>query len=171
MYWKRVHGNLKQIDSGPPGVVWGVNRYDRVFCRIGIRYAIVNVIIVLHRILGNLYLSTLCIAHYYWTHGHRNWLTVLFSIKSCMLIWYLIVFNSILLCFVVLYCIVFYYILFYSILFYSILFYSILFYSILFYSILFFPFFSFLFYSILLKFILLCCIVLYFNVFFFIVFY
>ena len=35
-----MRGNLKQIDSGPTGIVWGVNRYDKVFCRLGIRLVI-----------------------------------------------------------------------------------------------------------------------------------
>ena len=37
LYWEKIPGNLKQIDSGPYNVVWGVNRYNRIFCRIGIQ--------------------------------------------------------------------------------------------------------------------------------------
>ena len=29
-------GRLKQIDSGPTGIVWGVNRHDDIYCRTGI---------------------------------------------------------------------------------------------------------------------------------------
>ncbi|XP_065661641.1 uncharacterized protein LOC100198409 isoform X1 [Hydra vulgaris] len=35
-FWEKIPGNLKQIDAGISGVVWGVNRYNRIFCRIGI---------------------------------------------------------------------------------------------------------------------------------------
>ena len=35
--WKAIPGTLKQIDSGPRGTVWGVNRNGHVFRRIGIQ--------------------------------------------------------------------------------------------------------------------------------------
>ena len=31
-----VAGSLIQIDSGPPGIVYGVNRHYQIFCRNGI---------------------------------------------------------------------------------------------------------------------------------------
>ena len=31
--WKRVSGRLKQIDSGPRGLVCGVNKYNNIYCR------------------------------------------------------------------------------------------------------------------------------------------
>ena len=34
--WKRIGGLLKQIDSGPFGIVCGVNHHDIIFCRSGI---------------------------------------------------------------------------------------------------------------------------------------
>lgn len=34
--WKQVPGKLKQIDSGPRGVVCGVNKYDNIYCRLQI---------------------------------------------------------------------------------------------------------------------------------------
>ena len=34
--WKKIAGRLKQIDSGPKGVVCGVNNINKVFCRTGI---------------------------------------------------------------------------------------------------------------------------------------
>ena len=34
--WTRIGGALKQIDSGPYGIVCGVNRGDDIYCRIGI---------------------------------------------------------------------------------------------------------------------------------------
>ena len=34
--WKKIEGGLKQIDSGPKGIVCGVNSVDQVFCRTGI---------------------------------------------------------------------------------------------------------------------------------------
>lgn len=34
--WKRVSGNLMQIDSGSFGIVWGVNKNHHIFCRIGV---------------------------------------------------------------------------------------------------------------------------------------
>ena len=34
--WKHITGKLKQIDSGPSGIVYGVNAYDQIFCRTGI---------------------------------------------------------------------------------------------------------------------------------------
>jgi hypothetical protein len=34
--WKRISGGLKQIDSGPPGIVCGVNKNDYIYCRTGI---------------------------------------------------------------------------------------------------------------------------------------
>ena len=36
--WLRIPGNLMQIDSGPFGIVWGVNRRQIVFCRTGITW-------------------------------------------------------------------------------------------------------------------------------------
>ncbi len=35
-YWKRVSGRLKQIDSGPRGIVCGENKYDYIYCRLRI---------------------------------------------------------------------------------------------------------------------------------------
>lgn len=34
--WKKVGGSLKQIDSGPKGLVCGVSRLNKVFCRLQI---------------------------------------------------------------------------------------------------------------------------------------
>jgi hypothetical protein len=34
--WKIIPGGLKQIDSGPKGIVCGVSSIDEVFCRTGI---------------------------------------------------------------------------------------------------------------------------------------
>ena len=34
--WVRVGGTLKQIESGPNGVVWGVNRWNNIYYRAGI---------------------------------------------------------------------------------------------------------------------------------------
>ena len=34
--WRRISGGLKQIDSGPFGIVCGVNRHDSIYCRRGI---------------------------------------------------------------------------------------------------------------------------------------
>lgn len=34
--WLHIGGRLKQIDSGPPGIVCGVNKNDDIFCRKGI---------------------------------------------------------------------------------------------------------------------------------------
>ena len=34
--WVHAGGRLKQIDSGPPGIVCGVNRNDNIYCRRGI---------------------------------------------------------------------------------------------------------------------------------------
>ena len=34
--WTRISGGLKQIDSGPYGVVYGVNKNNDIFCRTGI---------------------------------------------------------------------------------------------------------------------------------------
>ena len=34
--WYRVGGALMQIDSGPFGIVWGVNRNHQIYCRTGI---------------------------------------------------------------------------------------------------------------------------------------
>ena len=34
--WQQITGALKQIDSGPRGIVYGVNIYDQIFCRTGI---------------------------------------------------------------------------------------------------------------------------------------
>ena len=34
--WKRISGGLKQIDSGPPGIVCGVNKNDDIYCRTGV---------------------------------------------------------------------------------------------------------------------------------------
>ena len=34
--WSRVDGELKQLDSGPNGAVWGVNRANKVFFRGGV---------------------------------------------------------------------------------------------------------------------------------------
>ena len=34
--WKRVGGRLKQIDSGPKGIVCGVSRLNKLFCRLQI---------------------------------------------------------------------------------------------------------------------------------------
>ena len=36
--WHRVPGGLKQIDSGPIGRVWGVNKRNQVWCRKGITW-------------------------------------------------------------------------------------------------------------------------------------
>ena len=37
MQWKLLSSSaLKQIDSGPRGIVYGVNRYNDVYCRLGI---------------------------------------------------------------------------------------------------------------------------------------
>ena len=35
-YWKEVPGLLKQIDSGPFGIVYGVNQSNEIFCAKGI---------------------------------------------------------------------------------------------------------------------------------------
>ena len=32
--WLHVGGKLKQIDSGPRGIVCGVNKYDNIYCRL-----------------------------------------------------------------------------------------------------------------------------------------
>lgn len=34
--WKKIAGGLKQIDSGPKGIVCGVNSVDNIFCRLQI---------------------------------------------------------------------------------------------------------------------------------------
>jgi hypothetical protein len=34
--WKRIPGGLKQIDSGPKGVVCGLNSGNNIYCRLGI---------------------------------------------------------------------------------------------------------------------------------------
>ena len=34
--WRRVPGGLKQIDSGPKGIVCGVNSGNNIYCRLGI---------------------------------------------------------------------------------------------------------------------------------------
>ena len=34
--WKHVGGRLKQIESGPNGAVWGVNRRGHIYFRAGI---------------------------------------------------------------------------------------------------------------------------------------
>ena len=34
--WRKIDGKLKQIDSGPYGIVYGVNAHDQIFCRTGI---------------------------------------------------------------------------------------------------------------------------------------
>ena len=34
--WQRIQGGLKQIDSGPKGIVCGVNSNDDIYCRTGI---------------------------------------------------------------------------------------------------------------------------------------
>ncbi|CAB4025803.1 Hypothetical predicted protein, partial [Paramuricea clavata] len=36
--WKLIPGKLKQIDSGPSGIVYGVNIHDQIYCRTGIEY-------------------------------------------------------------------------------------------------------------------------------------
>ena len=36
--WFRIAGSLTQIDSGPFGIVWGVDRSQNVFCRTGITW-------------------------------------------------------------------------------------------------------------------------------------
>ena len=36
--WSQIAGKLKQIDSGPSGIVYGVNVYDNIYCRTGIGY-------------------------------------------------------------------------------------------------------------------------------------
>lgn len=34
--WKRISGRLKQVESGPNGALWGVNRYNNIYFRAGI---------------------------------------------------------------------------------------------------------------------------------------
>ncbi len=36
IYISNFAGSLKQIDSGPSGIVYGVNSHDQIFCRTGI---------------------------------------------------------------------------------------------------------------------------------------
>ena len=36
--WIQIGGRLKQIDSGPFGIVWGINRHHNIYCRIGITW-------------------------------------------------------------------------------------------------------------------------------------
>ena len=36
--WKRIPGRLVQIDSGPKGIVCGVNNNQNIYCRLGISY-------------------------------------------------------------------------------------------------------------------------------------
>ena len=34
--WRRIKGKLKQIESGPNGAVWGVNRKNNILTRAGV---------------------------------------------------------------------------------------------------------------------------------------
>ena len=34
--WRHIGGRLKQVESGPNGVVWGVNRHNQIFFRAGV---------------------------------------------------------------------------------------------------------------------------------------
>ena len=36
--WIHIGGKLMQIDSGPFGLVWGVNRHHQIWCRTGISW-------------------------------------------------------------------------------------------------------------------------------------
>ena len=34
--WRHIGGRLKQIESGPNGAVWGVNRHNNIYTRVGV---------------------------------------------------------------------------------------------------------------------------------------
>ena len=36
--WRHIGGRLSQIDSGPFGIVWGVNKYHHIYVRTGITW-------------------------------------------------------------------------------------------------------------------------------------
>ena len=36
--WYHIGGKLMQIDSGPFGHVWGINRHHQIWCRTGITW-------------------------------------------------------------------------------------------------------------------------------------
>ena len=68
--WKQVQGSLMQIDSGPKGVVCGVNNQFKIYCRIGITDA-APMGASWERISGELkYIS--CGAYGYWGVSRTN---------------------------------------------------------------------------------------------------